>query len=84
MTGKTIRVYSLSTCGHCKDTLAFLRRKGVEFSFIDIDLLEREERKRVLQDVREVNPECSFPTTVVGEQVVVGYNEEKLEEALDA
>ncbi len=82
MPEKNIHVYSLSTCGHCKDTLSYLRRKGVDFSFVDIDLLSREERKQILENVREVNPECSFPTTVVGDRVVVGYNEEKLEEAL--
>jgi glutaredoxin len=84
MIDKKVMVYSLSTCGHCKDTIAYIRKKGVDFAFIDIDLLERTERKKVLEEVKRVNPECSFPTVVAGEKTVVGYNEELLEEALNS
>ena len=84
MTEKKVLVYSLSTCGHCRDTLSFIRQKGVDYLCIDIDLLSKEERKKVLEDVRKVNPECSFPTTVAGDKIVVGYNEELLEEALNS
>jgi glutaredoxin len=79
-----VLVYSLSTCGHCKDTIAFIKKMDVDFSFIDIDLLEKTERKRVLDEVRKINPECSFPTTVAGDRIVVGYNEKELEEALNS
>lgn len=83
MADTKVLIYSLSTCGHCKDTIAFIKKKDVDFSFIDIDLLEKTERKRVLEEVRKVNPECSFPTTVAGDKIVVGYNEKELEEALN-
>lgn len=84
MADTKVLIYSLSTCGHCKDTLAFVRKKGVDFLFIDIDLLEKTDRKRVLEEVRRVNPECSFPTTIAGDRIVVGYNEKELEEALNS
>jgi len=84
MADSKVLIYSLSTCGHCKDTIAFIKKKGVDFSCIDIDLLEKTERKHVLEEVRKVNPECSFPTTVAGDKIVVGYNEKELEEALNS
>lgn len=84
MSDTKVLVYSLSTCGHCKDTIAFIKKMDVDFSFIDIDRLEKTERKRVLEEVRKVNPECSFPTTVAGDRIVVGYNEKELEEALNS
>jgi glutaredoxin-like protein NrdH len=79
-----VLVYSLSTCRHCKNTIKFIKDRGFDISSIDIDLLDKEERKKVLEDVRKVNPECSFPTTVAGDRCVVGFNEELLEEALKA
>lgn len=84
MDQRKVTIYTLSTCRHCKDTIRFIQGKGIDFTSIDIDLLEKEERKKVLETVRRINPECSFPTTVVGEQTVVGYNEDLLEEALNA
>lgn len=84
MNENKIIVYALSTCGHCKDTISFMRNKGVDFSSIDIDLLEKEERKKVLEEIKQINPEISFPTTVAYGKTVVGYNEELLEEALNS
>lgn len=83
MNEKKIIVYALSTCGHCRDTITFIRNKGVDFSSIDIDLLEKEERKKILEEIKKINPEISFPTTVANGKTVVGYNEELLEEALN-
>ncbi len=84
MEDKKVVVYSLSTCGHCKNTIKFIKERGIEFSWIDIDLLEKEERKKVLEEVKKINPECSFPTTVAGDKTVVGFNEELLAEVLNS
>ena len=47
-----------------------------------MDLLESEERKAILADVKKFNPRCSFPTIVIGEKVIVGYKEDEIKEAL--
>ena len=54
----------------------------VKYEFVDVDLLEGEERKAILEDVKKFNPRCSFPTIIIGDKVVVGYKEEKIKEAL--
>ncbi len=79
---KKILVYSLSTCAHCRDTISYIAGKGLEFTSIDIDLLEKEDRKRMLAELKEVNPERTFPTTVIGNKTIIGYETELLEEAL--
>lgn len=83
MNEKKIIVYSLSTCRHCKETIHYIEQKSVEFSFIDIDLLEKQERRKVLEDIKQINPQCTFPTTVAGDAVVIGFNESELDEALN-
>lgn len=78
-----IKLYTLSTCSHCLKTKRFFKENGLETEFTDVDLLTGEERRRVMDEVRKLNPDCSFPTICIGETVIVGFNEEKLRKALD-
>ena len=82
MTDKEVKVFSLSTCSHCKSTKKLLNDCTVKYEFVDVDLLEGEERKAILEDVKKFNPKCSFPTVIIGETVIVGYKEDKIKEAL--
>ena len=82
MTDKDVKVFSLSTCSHCKSTKKLLSDCTVKYDFVDVDLLEGEERKAILEDVKKFNPKCSFPTVIIGEKVIVGYKEDKIKEAL--
>ncbi len=79
---KPVKMYSLSTCGHCKATKRFLNECKVEYEFTDVDLLEGEERAAILEEVRKWNPNCSFPTVIIGDRVIVGHKEDELREAL--
>ena len=82
MSEKQIKLYSLSTCSHCKSTKKLLNDCTVLYEFVDVDLLEGEERQAILEDVRKFNPKCSFPTIIIGEKVIVGFKEEEIREAL--
>ncbi len=77
-----IKLYALSTCGHCRTTRNFLDANGIEYICIEVDLTSGEERKTVLDEVRGVNPNCSFPTLVIGDKVIVGFKEAEIREAL--
>jgi glutaredoxin-like protein NrdH len=79
---KTVKLYTLSTCSHCKATKKLLNDCKVQYEFTDVDLLEGEERAAILNDVRRLNPRCSFPTIIIGDTVIVGYQEDKIKEAL--
>jgi glutaredoxin len=82
MTDKKVKIYSLSTCSHCKSTKKLLSECTIKYDFVDVDLLEGDERKAILEDVKKFNPKCSFPTIIIGEEVIVGYKEKKIKEAL--
>jgi ferredoxin-thioredoxin reductase catalytic subunit/glutaredoxin len=79
---RTIIVYALSTCMHCKKTLELLAQTGVHFERVYVDALKGEKRADVLARVREYNPRISFPTVVVdgGARVIVGFRPEALRE----
>ena len=82
MSKPEVKLFSLSTCSHCKSTKKLLSDCTIKYEFIDVDLLEGEERKAILEDVKKFNPKCSFPTIRIGEKVIVGYKENEIKEAL--
>lgn len=77
-----VKVYALSTCGHCKKAKELLSECNVSYDAVEVDLLDSEERQAVLEDVKALNPRCSFPTIRIGEKVIVGYREDEIKEAL--
>jgi len=79
---RQVKIYSLSTCSHCKAAKKFLSDCTIKYEFIDVDQLQGEERKAILEDVKKFNPKCTFPTIVIGDKVIIGNKEEEIKEAL--
>lgn len=77
-----VKLYSLSTCGHCKAAKRLLDELGIQYEYTDVDLLETVARASAIAEVRRLNPRSSFPTLTIGERVVVGYREQEIREAL--
>ena len=77
-----VRLYALSTCGWCAKTKELLTGLGVDFSYVYVDLLPRNEMEKAFEEVRRFNPACSFPTVVInGGKTIVGFREQELREA---
>ena len=79
---ETIWLYSLSTCSHCKAIKRLLGECKIEYKFTDVDQLSMDARQAILNDIKRLNPECSFPTVIIGDKVVVGFKENEIMEAL--
>ena len=77
-----VKVFSLSTCSHCKSTKKYLSDCTIKYEFVDVDLLQGDERKAIIEDVKKFNPRCSFPTIIIGGKVIVGFKEKEIKEAL--
>lgn len=82
MTKPDVKLYTLSTCSHCKSTKNLLKEYNVAYDFVDLDLLEGDDRKAALEAVKALNPRCTFPTIHIGDRVIVGFKEEEIREAL--
>lgn len=78
-----VKFYGLSTCVHCRHAREFLDSQKANYDLVYVDMLSGDERKNALAQVREYNPDCSFPTIVIGNEVVVGFNPEAISEALN-
>lgn len=77
-----VKVYTLSTCGHCKRAKQLLTECNVEYNSVEVDLLDGEQRSAILEEIKELNPRCSFPTIKINDKVIVGYQEDQIKEAL--
>lgn len=78
-----VMMYALSTCAWCRRTKRFLNESGVEYEFVDVDTLPEAERKAKKAELKQWNPNGSYPTVVIDdEHVIVGFNKDKLREAL--
>jgi len=77
-----VKLYSLSTCSHCKSTKKLLGECQIKYEFTDVDLLDKNERALILEDIKKINPQCAFPTIIIGDTVIIGYKEDQIKEAL--
>jgi glutaredoxin-like protein NrdH len=78
-----IRLFTLSTCIWCKKTKALLKEMDVGYEYVDLDMLEGAERDEALNELKQHNPRCSFPSLVLDRsRCIVGFKEDEIREAL--
>lgn len=82
MIDKPVKLYALTTCSHCKSTKKLLDAETIQYDIVEVDVTQGEERKAILEEVKKLNPRCSFPTLLIGDEVIVGYKEKEIKEAL--
>jgi len=78
----SIILYALSTCVWCRKTKQLLNQLGVEYNYVDVDLLQGEEKTKATDEVKKLNPRCSFPTLSINAQCIMGFDESRIQEAL--
>jgi glutaredoxin-like protein NrdH len=76
------KLYTLSTCSHCRSCKRFLGDCGIEFEFTDVDLLPEDDRNDVMAEIKRLTSRCAFPTIIIGEKVIVGFREDEIKLAL--
>ena len=78
-----ILIYALSTCVWCGKTKQLLKDMGVEYSYIDVDLLEGDDKKKTEDELKKWTPRCSFPTVVINNnKCIVGFKEDEIRQEL--
>ncbi len=78
-----VLMYALSTCIWCKKTKRLLDSLGVDYNYIDVDLLDEKEKDDATKEIMQWNPSCTFPTIVIDKKkCIVGYKENEIKKAL--
>ncbi len=76
-----IVAYTLSTCVWCKKTKKLMNDLGIDYYYIDVDLLDGGEREEARKEVLRWNSAGSYPTIVIdNEKSINGYEPEKIRE----
>ena len=72
-----ISIYSTPTCTYCNAAKDFFKEKGVEFDEFDVatDAVKR-------QEMIEKSGQMGVPVIFVGEEMVIGFDESRLEELI--
>src|SRR3990172_3964160 len=74
-----IFLFAISTCVWCKKTKKLLGELGMDYRFVDVDLLEGERRAAAMHDVSVCNESLSFPTIRVnGNRCILGFKEDEI------
>ena len=78
-----VTLYALSTCVWCKMTKQFLKDNEIEFEFVDVDLLEDNDKKQAHVAITSKGGVLSYPTVIVDDKILItGFQKNKLQEAL--
>ncbi len=73
-----IKVFSTPTCPYCSRVKEYLTSKGADYE--DIDLSSNQE---AVGEMVRLSGQMGVPVVVIGEEVVVGFDKERLDELID-
>lgn len=73
-----VEVYSTPTCMYCNLLKDFLKENSVEFT--EINVAEDEEKRNYIV---EKSGQMGVPVTIIGDEVIVGFNQAKISEILN-
>ncbi|MGB6873823.1 MAG: glutaredoxin family protein [Dehalococcoidia bacterium] len=77
MAEKNVVIYSLPTCPNCKRAKEYLSQKGIPH--IEYNVAKDKERTK---EMMQKSGQLGVPVILVDDQVMVGFNQSKLEELL--
>ena len=75
---KTVAIYSTPTCHFCQMAKEFFGEHGVEYTNYDVS---KDIEKR--QEMFNITSQMGVPVIVIGDDVVIGFDKDKLVELLD-
>jgi glutaredoxin-like protein NrdH len=79
---KPVKMFTLSTCSHCKATKKFMNDNKIDFDYTDVDLLSGPQQAAIIAEVKKYNPGVSFPTILIGRDIIIGFREAEIRKAL--
>lgn len=76
---KSVIIYTTPTCHFCKEAKAFFQAQGITYEERDVqtDLAAR-------QEMVDKSGQLGVPVIVVADEVIVGFNEERLRSLLNS
>jgi glutaredoxin-like YruB-family protein len=77
MLAMVVTVYTTSTCPWCKKTKAWLESNGVDYEEKNV-----EDDEDAAEEMIDHSGQRGVPVVVIDDEVIVGFDKDRLEEAL--
>ncbi len=78
-----IFLFALSTCVWCRKTKSLLNELGVEYDYVDVDLLEGQAKRSAVEEMEKWDISGSFPLLIINNsESVLGFKENKIRRLL--
>ena len=77
MADKKVVIYSTPTCPYCKRTKDYLTEKGIPY--VDYNVASNREKAKEMIDK---SGQMGVPVVIVDDEIMVGFNQVKLDELL--
>lgn len=79
-----VLVYAISTCSWCKQAKKFLKDNNVEYEYVDIDLINEEDKEKIKKDITKRGAPLAYPTLIIDNKILLtGAPQDKLKEILE-
>jgi glutaredoxin-like protein NrdH len=80
--GKIV-LYTLSTCMWCRMAKNLLHDMGVGYEYVDVDSLPTEEKDAAKKEIKRWNPDGTYPTIIINDNLCVsGFDEVEIREKI--
>jgi glutaredoxin-like protein NrdH len=76
-----VKLFALSTCPWCRKTKQLLTDNNIEFTFLDVDLLEGKELEQALAEIDKLVERRAFPIINIDGEVIQGFDADRILEA---
>ncbi len=77
-----VKIYTLSTCPHCKAAKKFLKEHDIKFENIEVD-----DNEKAIEEMYKKSKQYGVPVVEIrkshGVYVIAGFDKEKLKELLN-
>lgn len=73
-----VKVYSTPTCPWCVKVKEYLKEKNVDFEEVDVSQNQEEAKKMV-----EKSGQMGVPVVEIGDEMIVGFDQAKIDAALE-
>lgn len=82
MSERSARIFTISTCFHCRSLKKMLEDHEIAFEFTDVDLMPKDERESFIAAIEKYNKKKIFPVIFIGNKAIVGFQEELIKKEL--
>ena len=76
---KEVKIYSTPTCHFCHMAEDYFKSKDIEYVKYDVSL-DAEKRAEMMEKTGQMG----VPVIQIGEEIVIGFNQEKIDQLLKA